>query len=206
MECEYCEAKRCIKCLKITDTTYKSLGDRPDFPWFCDKCIGKAMKCIREEREIEKRCGDFLEGFRQEVNTKLDNMQAEIEVIRATVQEQSCKSDLTKKPDDSVVNQVMNDVRDRITRDKNIVIFNLPESSSILKDEIAKEDKEHFKKICEITLGTCDVEVSTRRLGKRVIDTPAQSDAAAEPHGSTMTEERSDLCLFLSQTRRPNRR
>ena len=76
IECEYCEAKRCIKCLKITDTTYKSLGDKPDFPWFCDKSIGKSMKCIREEREIEKRCGEFLEGFRQEVNTKLDNMQA----------------------------------------------------------------------------------------------------------------------------------
>ena len=40
LECDYCRAKRCIKCLKLSESVYKSIGDRPDFPWLCsDGCI-----------------------------------------------------------------------------------------------------------------------------------------------------------------------
>ena len=47
LECEYCRTKRCIKCGKISDTMYKNLGQRIDFPWFCDTCYPKMMKCIK---------------------------------------------------------------------------------------------------------------------------------------------------------------
>ena len=79
LECEYCEIKRYIKYLKIPESTNTNVGDRPDFLWFCHQCIVKAKKCIREELEIKVRCNDFIQNFRQEINTKLEKMQSEID-------------------------------------------------------------------------------------------------------------------------------
>lgn len=167
LECDYCHARRCIKCLKIPESVYKSLGSRPDFPWFCTGCLEKAMRCIKEERGIEERCETFLEGFRKEVNSKLEQMQAEIQVIKKTVSEKSEKDETAEQSKEEIVNKVCSNMSDKLARQKNIVIFNLPESTSILKADVIKQDRAHVAEISSLTAGITDFEFSTRRLGKK---------------------------------------
>ena len=66
IECEYCKTHRCIKCLNMPALCYKSLSGREDFPWFCNNCLSKTLKCIREVKSIEERCNEFMRKFEEQ--------------------------------------------------------------------------------------------------------------------------------------------
>lgn len=163
MECEYCQTIGCTKCLKISDAVYKGLSGRPDFPFLCNTCIPKAMKLLREEREIEKRCNDFLQGFRQEVDSKLNFMSSQIEGIKEQMKSsaQNPQAQTTE-----VVKEACFNMSDKIAREKNIIMFNLPESVGTIEENIAK-DKEQVQEINKITAELDNPEIKIRRLGKK---------------------------------------
>ena len=125
LECEYCEVRRCTNCWKVTDAVYNGLRDRQDFPWFCKHCLPKALKFIREEREIEARCNEFLGKFKQEVDEKFHNMQSEIDQIKSKLENKEQPSINTSIQQSEVVNEVCNNVSDKMARKKNIAIFNI---------------------------------------------------------------------------------
>ena len=128
IECEYCEKKRCIKCLKLPENVYKNLGDRPDFPWFCNKCLNKAMKCLKEEKSIEEKCSQFLDIFKQEIDTKLRDMKSDIDEIKVKMSA-ACEQSKENSGKEDIITQVCCNMNDRLARQRNMVIFNLPECS-----------------------------------------------------------------------------
>ena len=164
VECEYCENKRCIKCLKISDSMYKSLGGRADFPWFCNGCLGKAMKCIKEERDIETRCKDFLENFKLEVDSKLGKMQSDIDEIKHELRDKNQSQTGSKQ--EEVVKEVCSNLSDRLARQKNIVIFNLPEEGET-SDQSMGNDLKMTENFTNVVADMKKPELNVRRLGRK---------------------------------------
>lgn len=154
------------------------------------------MKCIKEDRDIEKRCSAFLDSFKLEVNNKLDNMQAQIDAIKKDVHGNGSDTvNPNKSKNEDIVNQVCNDVKDRMARDNNIVIHNLPESESIMKQDVIDQDNTHLNELCKITIGTSDIGFSTRRLGKRKPDNPTPNPQDGEQEETAKVERPVLVCF-----------
>ena len=70
-------------------------------------------------------------------------------------------------------------------RSRNIIIFNLPESNSNLKDEVASHDKKLITELDRFLLGE-DLKFTTRRLGSRVKHPePTDSETICDESDST---------------------
>ena len=64
--CEYCDNAYCIECLQLSVTAY-NVFKKNSLHWFCAHCEDKVMKNIRNDREIEERCAEFLKKFEARV-------------------------------------------------------------------------------------------------------------------------------------------
>ena len=143
LECEYCNTHRCIKCLNMPATCYKGLSGREDFPWFCNNCLSKTLKCIREVKSIEERCNEFMKKFEEQMNARFDKLENNLEAYRSEICEvkevigeiKSCN--INNLPDMQstdpisptvVINQAAKEVQSRVDRRNNILVFNVPES------------------------------------------------------------------------------
>ena len=72
----------------------------------------------------------------------------------------------TKKPEVTTVSEVTRLVNERLDRQNNIMIFNLRESNSQLKDEVEKNDRDLVTELCRFSIGE-DLRFSTCLLGAR---------------------------------------
>ena len=174
MECDYCQTKRCIKCLNITDTAYKQLGGREDFPWFCQTCVVKAMRAIKEERDIETRCKNFLTNFEENTNKSLASMQKQIDDIRGLVTNNATPvptTNINRHTPHSVphiVDKVCDSIKDREQRVKNIIIFKVTESEETSDSDIVDHISAH-------TTGRINIPCTTKRLG-RIVENQDDTD------------------------------
>ena len=120
------------------------------------------MKCIKEDRDIEQRCNSFLQGFKVEVNTKLDKMQAEIQDIQDKMKRET-KGTRSEK----MVREVCSNLNDRIAIGrKNLLIFNLPENTGT-KEEANKQDQANIAAFTKTVTVQDDMEAAPKRLGKK---------------------------------------
>ena len=164
--CEYCEVKRCTKCLKISDTAYKSIGGRDDFPWFCNGCVGKALRCIKEERDIEARCNKFLEGYKKEVDTRFLRLEKDVKDIQEHLKGDTTKDNTASASKETVVKEACHNIADSLAREKNIIVFNIGEKAGTLEENVAS-DKADIQELNRITAGITDLDMTVRRLGKK---------------------------------------
>lgn len=176
LECEQCNTHRCTKCLNITISCYNSLNGRHDFPWFCEKCLAKTLNCIKEAKSIEERCSEFLQQFEEKVNDKINTVELE------------CKQEIHKLRDEfmlvnnsenkvatggngaKTVSMAAKEVQSRVDRKNNIMLYNMPESTGNLKDDVLTHDLDIISELCD-NIGISikqEVVVNMRRLGKRV--------------------------------------
>ena len=81
------------------------------------------MRCIKEERDIEKRCTEFLQTFAKEVHSKMDTMQGEIEELKKQFRSRADPINTDENIKLRVVNEVCTNVNERIARQNNIVVL-----------------------------------------------------------------------------------
>ena len=115
VECEYCRGRRCIKCIKISDSVYKNLGGRDDFPFFCAECLPKAMRCIKEDCDIEARCNAFLASFKLEVNSRLAKLETDIQEMKTQLEE---KDPSTTSNKGAMLDEACSRTTERLSREK----------------------------------------------------------------------------------------
>lgn len=184
LECEYCKTHRCIKCLNMPALCYKGISGREDSPWFCNNCLSKTLKCIREVKSIEERCNEFMRKFEEQVNSRFDKLEhnlgsyrSELDEVKEVIGE--IKSFSTAKTPDwqrtdpisptSVITQATKEVQSRVDRRNNILVFNVPESDSNIKDQVVKNDTDVFLEMCNIV--EADVQENDigylKRIGKK---------------------------------------
>lgn len=68
-----------------------------------------------------------------------------------------------------VITQATQEVQSRVNRRNNILIFNVPESESNLKEQVEKEDTKMFNDMCDcIEAGVHETDiVNIKRIGKK---------------------------------------
>ena len=200
VECEFCALHYCIKCLRIKASEYTAIANT-NCMWFCPPCKIKVEKQIVTEKEIEGRCEAYMAGFNdkikeleQKIDCKCDRTEVPAIVSKYLEDNQYCKQDEIKaivqheitnntnnKTPNPNNNELVKELKDSANREPNIVIYNMPEPNTNLKDEVIKQDLGLLTKLCdEICKIPFDAKTDITkiiRLGKKV---PKPEDAGPE--------------------------
>ena len=121
LSCEYCGSFRCIQCPGINKTVYRGISGRPDLQWFCSNCVVKSLESLRQTKNIEDKCKEFISEFQQQVEDRMDTVEGEVkkrsdietmqgdlvqEVRDTLLKDRACNSD-----DQNNVNSIANVLR-----------------------------------------------------------------------------------------------
>lgn len=190
MHCEFCSKYYCLECASIEPEIYPVLKNSQSFHWFCPLCEGKAIKSITIERDIEKRCAEFLnkmEGrlstvestLRQKVDKKdiatlikHEMKDSQTENIHKLVTSEVCKLGINNTSIEKLVQEEvqksLDSSKDREERSTNIIVHNLPEPVHTSELEKLDDDSlsvEHL--ITEHLRVNCSRPSAIQRLGKK---------------------------------------
>ena len=158
LECQHCKEHFCIKCLKKSNTEYDVLS-KSDTMWFCVKCRKIVEEHIVIDLKIEERCKEIMENYEQRIS--------DIEIVKEELQLNSCNEPMVKKiveevitgegqnlqseilarerqPKKETVSTVIDELNDRKTREKNVLIFGLKENVSEILQEREGRDIENI--------------------------------------------------------------
>ena len=104
--------------------------------WFCAHCEDKVMKNIRNDREIEECCAEFLQKIEGRVNvlegqitTKVDERQVR-EIVENMTTEGVVKESTSQPLSQEAVLATVKDCRDSINREANFIMFRVKELDS----------------------------------------------------------------------------
>ncbi len=197
--CEICSRWFHIKCEKVTKGQYKNQASKSksNFHWYCDGCDIVQSGLIREmtllkieQAQFKKRLEELeekkvdKEEMQREVDKKankedvekLEQRVTEIEGKQAASTGSSFVNEgaSCSKSSEEHTEEVIKEIKEQDERKRNIVLFNLPESTTGDINDKAKHDKEEMKQLAK----QCKVQISkdemTRavRLGKKQGDKP----------------------------------
>ena len=176
MECERCDTWFCIECLNMSETVYSVMAERKDSHWFCPECEKPAILAVRTDMEIEEKCAAYMSS----VNNRLDKIEKALdrkvdhdEVNRLEQRIDSLESN--KPPENTVqpattstINETLNEQKERESRAKNIILFNIPESDKQNPQERTQEDTNFVTRVFQtLEIEKCDIDKCIR-LGKKV--------------------------------------
>ena len=125
--------------------------------WFCVKCRKIVEEHIVIDLKIEERCKEIMENYEQRIS--------DIEIVKEELQLNSCNEPMVKKiveevitgegqnlqseilarerqPKKETVSTVIDELNDRKTREKNVLIFGLKENVSEILQEREGRDIE----------------------------------------------------------------
>ena len=191
LQCELCESWFHAECQGITKSTYKWLGKNAQcrdhnnhVHWYCRICDVSAAKVLtavtrlslrqdKLEREVGeqsskiKQLDDRVASSEAKVNSIEESLKAQQEFIPKLGQSQYEGQSSHVEKGKEIVSEVTRTVNERLDRQTNVVMFNVSESNSNIKDEIMKEDMNYVKELCRYLAGE-DLHYSVKRLGRRV--------------------------------------
>ena len=174
-ECEYCSDHLCIQCLKMTSTTYNYHIKTPSI-WLCIICFPKMREVIKIEKDIEKKCNVHYEKFQErciaieercdELESVIDEKCSKVEMDKKCSKEEMEKliedkmSNIQLQPKEATASKELvsqavkermaeqdRDIADRQSRERNIIIFNMPEPLTNLIDQRKQDDREQVDNI-----------------------------------------------------------
>ena len=203
LQCQYCERPKCISCLGMTKSFYKQLSGRENLPWFCDKCIGKAIESVKTSKSIEDRCNDFLAKFQEHVENRFQVIEDDVAGVKQSLAEIKSGKGSTVGKETScapevIVKQATTELQSRIDRKNNIAFFGVKEQESNLRDECIQLDTAVIIDLCAeigVAIDKDDVK-QVKRHGKKglvrsITDKSGNSKEVTSPRVmvGTFTEE-----------------
>ena len=195
LQCELCDYWYDIGCQNITKATYKFLEQNARsrhqsnrLHWYCRACDTGAVKILKAVTKISRR-QDALEQKLADNTAKISRHDSQIDQIEKTLETHSKQIQdfqtnsinvpayqadvpaVPAVPADSeasrgIISEVTRNINKRLERQKNIVVFNVDESNSNLKDDIVRQDMAYVQELCRYLAGE-DLHYSVKRLGKR---------------------------------------
>ena len=165
--------------------------------WFCVKCRKIVEEHIFIDLKIEERCKEIMDNYEQRINDieiemvkKCDEPRAR-EIVKEELELNSCNEHMVKKivedvitgegknlqseilarerqPKKETVSTVIDELNERKTKEKNLLIFGLKENVSEILQEREGHDIENILQLfkdAKITLEQENIQ-KTQRLGK----------------------------------------
>ena len=129
VQCEYCNDYYCSKCLGLSAPEYQSFNT-PALHWYCPSCEEKAMKNLRIDREVEKRCSEFMQKMEDKIKTLESKIESKVnseEVSVKRIVDESGKANIHVNSNTEAIEDTLNkkvsEIRESTTREKNIIIY-----------------------------------------------------------------------------------
>jgi hypothetical protein len=188
LRCGRCADNNCISCLNIPEPTYEQMFKIPGFVWLCTDCMSPGIKSMRQDKEIEERCAEFLSA----ITTRVDKVEAAIKKLpnktevedmidaKITTRVDQVETSIKKLPSKTEIesmidakmkmttNSISSELSDRERRKTNLIVHNLPESEETDSAMRQDEDLYSFEQICGRDLNSGDAVITrTTRLGKK---------------------------------------
>ena len=172
IKCALCDIWVHKICENMDDATFKVLNTQQDQTgqcfWSCQSCHSYALKFEKRMREVDKRLV-ALEEKLPTVEKTVTAAQTEIAQVKLSVNQlKDSAGDIQK----STTMAVFNEIRERESRQTNLVIHNLPEPEQTVKDakERIAKDMEKLQELCGVIEANVDAPTVFRfakRLGER---------------------------------------
>ena len=167
--CDRCENWICLKCTGLSEAQYLALDG--NLQWYCTECKVPAIQAVKVDCSIEEKCKEYLDSFRIEFKAEIDNQLRE---IREDIQDIKMKQNQTETSGEDVdvkVKKVIQEsmqiqeqeLQDREKRKNNIIMFNVVEADTNIKDERVRHDTNILRRIIETI---CDNEVDESAISE----------------------------------------
>lgn len=184
IECKRCTEFYCIKCLGKSEEEYRfmTLGD---VMWFCGTCREKVERNIIQDRELEEKCKDIMKSFETRINDietavaekcskeetkKLINEELDKRLATKTIEDnpssgKPAAAATTATATGSNINEVLQEMNRRKSRENNIIIYGIEESGARTWQERSEHDHKQIQnvmKVLEVDLPKAEIEKVTR--------------------------------------------
>ena len=112
---------------------------------------------MKVDRSIEEKCKEYLDAFRAEFRTEIDNQLKEIREDIKDIRNKQNQVDPTEDKVEVTVQRALQEsikiqeqeLQDREKRKNNIIVFNVEEAKTNIKDERIKHETDFFKQVCD---------------------------------------------------------
>ncbi len=136
INCDQCKQWWHARCAKVTNKEYEVLGKSSNFRWYCKECSCK-------ERDVEKQPNQIM-------SQQLTNMMQMMTSILERLDKIERNHSMDKEIEDLVeakVQETVAEMQEKEKRKLNLVIFNLPESQGVSKEEVKENDTKSIQNI-----------------------------------------------------------
>ncbi|XP_060573927.1 uncharacterized protein LOC132731720 [Ruditapes philippinarum] len=176
LQCDLCENWFCYDCTQINSKIYSALNNSKNngVLWICKHCrismpgfhkLSKRLSVLEETSlKVEKKHKDFelkIKSLEDKLSQVLEKRPNEVINIQENVNGGSTGSI------SDVVNQVLNEQKDRESRRLNVICYGLPESVKESQEERKNDDNTRISSILSEIMNLSEVSFSeTVRLGR----------------------------------------
>ncbi len=147
--------------------------------WFCNPCDDPAMSLIAAERSMKEACEIYMEEVTQRLEnceriatTKADvntvaNLSKRVEELTAQINTKKISPAEDDKATENVTSiQAVKEIEERERRSKNVMLFNLPESTAESTEEAGRDEQMKLEEIGK-ALSTGIETMKMVRIGKK---------------------------------------
>ena len=178
VECQWCAKWEHMKCAKMSKPEYDILSNcTPQIVFFCSLCISKLPSVLDQTSNVninskietlQTQVTDLVTKVNEQINNRLQQLEEKLTSIPSTSQSISTSCSSTDESTENLASQVIDEYRDRENRKLNVILHNVPESTSTDVTECISHDTDA---VLDLTnkIGAGPVEVSSvARLGKKL--------------------------------------
>ena len=181
--CDRCDEWICLPCSGLSITQYEAID--ANLTWYCPECKLPATQAVKTDKSIEEKCKSYFDifkvEFREEIDSKLNEIRKDISELKTNQSNIHETDDKLKKAVAESMKKQEDEISEREKRKSNLILFNVSEAQTNIKDERIIYDKTIFKEICDTI---CDEPLNinnisdARRLGKK---SPDATDSKPRP-------------------------
>ena len=170
VQCSLCSLWYHPPCAKVEEGTLDLINKCVDSglgsPWSCTICETGLAKVAKDVKQNTARIGN--------VEKKTDSLETEVEQLKVEIQEMKQKNKaledkfvtVSEKSSENSGDQVLQEVTDRASRERNLVMHSCPESIAAVEETAKGDDLKGIKDLFD-QLGLGDINVDRALLGWR---------------------------------------
>ena len=173
VKCALCDLWVHKSCEKMNDETFSVLDlqntETGQCFWSCKSCCSYALKFDKRMRDVEKRV-QVLEHKFPNLEVDVETAKGDIESLKTTTSKLATNAAENQAVPDELATSIFEEIRERESRQCNIIIHNLPEPEREGADnkQRIQIDKDKVQELCDVMDAAVNIDNSARfakRLG-----------------------------------------
>ena len=204
IECDICKGWYHKGCQNVSDALYAVLisDENQQISWYCKSCqrgakaIMSHILIMHERQDQFKKKLNAMENKHKALHSRVNELQETLSKVSDLQSQATHESFVAShvQPDinkEDIVATVCTQINDRLTRLKNIIVYNVPEGTSTLKADNAIHDTNLMKELLGHTTGGKyqPEDLPVKRLGSKQTKETETQETKNRPLLVTFPEE-----------------